>query len=123
MARSIRALEQMRVPLQTTESLISAPSSIRHSSPRTLFSIDAPCLTTKPPSRIETERTRGIYRVTDSGPMIKGKRLDVYIPGWARAVEFGRKAVKVTVLRYGDKQAREAPPRFSAGRTAAAIGS
>ena len=72
---------------------------------------------------IETERTRGIYRVTDSGPMIKGKRLDVYIPGWARAVEFGRKAVKVTVLRYGDERAREAAPRFSAGRTAAAIGS
>jgi 3D (Asp-Asp-Asp) domain-containing protein len=52
--------------------------------------------------QIETDLYRGIYRVTDTGPLIKGKRLDVYIPGWSRAVEFGRKAVKVTVLQYGN---------------------
>jgi 3D (Asp-Asp-Asp) domain-containing protein len=50
---------------------------------------------------VETDVHRGIYRVTDTGPLLRGKHIDVFIPGWNRAVEYGRKRVKVTVLQYG----------------------
>jgi 3D (Asp-Asp-Asp) domain-containing protein len=50
---------------------------------------------------IETDRHRGIYRVTDTGALVKGRRLDVYIAGWSRAVAYGCQRVKVTVLQYG----------------------
>jgi len=55
--------------------------------------------------QVEAEGSRDVYRVTDTGPLIKGKRIDVYIPAWTRAIEYGRKPVKVTVLQYGKAHA------------------
>jgi 3D (Asp-Asp-Asp) domain-containing protein len=42
---------------------------------------------------------RGDYTVMDTGPRIRGRRLDVYIADCAQAVRFGRRSVGVTVLR------------------------
>jgi 3D (Asp-Asp-Asp) domain-containing protein len=43
----------------------------------------------------------GIYQVKDTGELIKGKIIDIFIPSYEHCKEFGRRAVKVQVLRYG----------------------
>jgi 3D (Asp-Asp-Asp) domain-containing protein len=43
----------------------------------------------------------GIYQVRDTGDMVKGKIIDIFIPSYERCKEFGRRMVKVKVLRYG----------------------
>jgi 3D (Asp-Asp-Asp) domain-containing protein len=43
----------------------------------------------------------GIYQVLDAGGGIKGKVIDIFMPSYERCKEFGRRAVKVKVLRYG----------------------
>ncbi len=43
----------------------------------------------------------GIYTVLDTGGFIKGNRIDIYVPDFDRAIEFGRRPVKIRVLRHG----------------------
>jgi 3D (Asp-Asp-Asp) domain-containing protein len=43
----------------------------------------------------------GIYQVRDTGDLVKGKIIDIFIPSYERCKEFGRRMVKVKVLRYG----------------------
>ncbi len=43
----------------------------------------------------------GIYQVLDTGELVKGKIIDIFIPSYEDCVEFGRRGVKVQVLRYG----------------------
>ena len=43
----------------------------------------------------------GIYTVTDTGPAIKGRELDLYIADCAEAKRFGRRTMRVEVLRRG----------------------
>ena len=41
----------------------------------------------------------GTYRVLDTGGLIRRRRIDLYIPDCAAAREFGRRSVKVVVVR------------------------
>ena len=53
----------------------------------------------------------GVYTVADTGSKIRGRHIDIYLPSWSRAKEFGRKVVHVTVLKWGrtpDKQSTKA---------------
>jgi rare lipoprotein A len=43
----------------------------------------------------------GEYVVHDTGPAIKGRELDIYVPNDAEAKRFGRRPVKVEVLSRG----------------------
>jgi 3D (Asp-Asp-Asp) domain-containing protein len=43
----------------------------------------------------------GIYQVLDTGGLIKGKIIDIFIPSYDECIEFGRRRVKVKVLRHG----------------------
>ena len=43
----------------------------------------------------------GIYTVLDTGPNIQGKKLDIYMWSCNEALAFGRKDVRVTILRLG----------------------
>ena len=43
----------------------------------------------------------GIYQVLDTGELIKGRIIDIFMPSYERCKEFGRRMVKVKVLRYG----------------------
>jgi 3D (Asp-Asp-Asp) domain-containing protein len=43
----------------------------------------------------------GIYQVTDTGRLIKGKIIDIFIPNYNKSIEFGRRNIKLKVLRYG----------------------
>jgi 3D (Asp-Asp-Asp) domain-containing protein len=54
----------------------------------------------------------GEYVVKDKGAAVKGHDLDIYVPGKKQAKNFGKKPVKVDVLKHGDGSrdgAREEP--------------
>ena len=44
----------------------------------------------------------GIYTVRDTGSAVHGRHIDIYIPNTAAAKQFGKKTVRVTVLRWGN---------------------
>ncbi len=50
---------------------------------------------------VDSPSMGGIYQVLDTGRLIKGKIIDIYIPSYERCMEFGRRMVKIKVLRYG----------------------
>jgi rare lipoprotein A (peptidoglycan hydrolase) len=43
----------------------------------------------------------GIYTVLDTGPQIQGREIDLYMWSCNEALQFGRKPVRMTVLRLG----------------------
>jgi 3D (Asp-Asp-Asp) domain-containing protein len=43
----------------------------------------------------------GIYTIMDTGPMVQGRRIDIYMWSCTEAQQFGRRPVHVTVLRLG----------------------
>ena len=53
---------------------------------------------------VDTPGHAGIYRVADTGPLVRGRRIDIFIRGHQRAAEFGHKRVKVKVLQFGKKR-------------------
>ena len=58
---------------------------------------------------VADERWDGIYTVMDTGPAVQGRELDLYMWSCHEALEFGRRPVKVTVLRLGWNPAATAP--------------
>ncbi|MCC7417372.1 MAG: 3D domain-containing protein [Acidobacteria bacterium] len=46
-------------------------------------------------------RYDGIYTVMDTGPAVQGRELDLYMWSCYEALEFGRRPVRITVLRLG----------------------
>ncbi len=46
-------------------------------------------------------RFAGIYTVMDTGSAVKGRLLDIFMPSCEHAVEFGRRPVRVEILRRG----------------------
>ena len=50
---------------------------------------------------VESPLMSGIYQVTDTGRLIKGKIIDIFMPSYRKSIEFGRRNVKVKVLRHG----------------------
>jgi 3D (Asp-Asp-Asp) domain-containing protein len=50
---------------------------------------------------VDAGKYRGVYQVMDTGALVKGRIIDIYIPGLEAATEFGRQKVQVTVLHYG----------------------
>ena len=43
----------------------------------------------------------GIYTVMDTGPAVQGRQIDVYMWSCNEALQFGRRAMHITVLRLG----------------------
>jgi 3D (Asp-Asp-Asp) domain-containing protein len=54
----------------------------------------------------------GIYHVMDTGRLVRGKKIDIYIPSLAKALKFGFQRVRITVLKYGPVR-REPVPMVS----------
>src|SRR5262245_42052438 len=46
-------------------------------------------------------RYNGIYTVMDTGPRVQGRRIDIYIWSCNEALQFGRQAVHLMILRLG----------------------
>ncbi len=57
-------------------------------------------------------RYAGIYTVMDTGRSIRGRELDLFMSDCRRAVEFGRRPVRVRVLRRGWDPNASADPRL-----------
>jgi 3D (Asp-Asp-Asp) domain-containing protein len=51
--------------------------------------------------KLEDTSYRGIYKVLDTGGLVKGRIIDIYMPGLDEAIVFGRRKVTLVVLRYG----------------------
>jgi 3D (Asp-Asp-Asp) domain-containing protein len=53
--------------------------------------------------RIDTPDTRydGIWTIMDTGPAVQGRTLDLYMWSCSDALKFGRRSVRVNVLRLG----------------------
>jgi 3D (Asp-Asp-Asp) domain-containing protein len=49
-------------------------------------------------------RYSGDYTVEDTGSLVDGHHIDVFMPSTAEAKKFGRQRVKVVILQYGDDQ-------------------
>jgi 3D (Asp-Asp-Asp) domain-containing protein len=43
----------------------------------------------------------GIYTIMDTGPVVRGRSLDIYTPDCEAATRFGRRSTQVSVLRLG----------------------
>ena len=63
------------------------------------------------------ERYDGIYTVMDTGPAVQGRELDLYMWSCHEALAFGRRPVRITVLRLGWNPAATAPRLCPAGPT------
>jgi 3D (Asp-Asp-Asp) domain-containing protein len=57
--------------------------------------------------KLEAGGYSGEYLVADTGGMIKGKRIDIWIPSSREAMRFGRRKVKLTVLSFPQRRARK----------------
>jgi 3D (Asp-Asp-Asp) domain-containing protein len=58
--------------------------------------------------RLEVPGYHGEYLVADTGGMIRGRRIDIWIPSSREAMRFGRRTVKLTVLSYPAKRTKRA---------------
>ena len=61
--------------------------------------------------QVETlpEKYAGIYTVMDTGPAVQGRQIDIYMWSCHEALKFGRKPVRLTVLRLGWNPRSTAP--------------
>lgn len=51
--------------------------------------------------QIKAGNYSGVYTVHDTGSAVKGNLVDVWMPSQKEALRFGRRAIKLQVLRYG----------------------
>lgn len=58
----------------------------------------------------------GEYTVADTGSAVRGRKIDVWVPGLREAVNFGRRKIKLTVLTYGAKKIARAAVVAAAAR-------
>jgi 3D (Asp-Asp-Asp) domain-containing protein len=58
--------------------------------------------------RLEVPGYHGEYLVADTGGLIRGRRIDIWIPNSREAMRFGRRTVKLTVLSYPAKRSKRA---------------
>ena len=77
--------------------------------------------------RVEAGPWSGEYIVADTGGAVRGRRIDIWTPTAREALQFGRRAVKVTVLSFGVRRGsrsasvRPRPAQPSAPATSTAI--
>lgn len=54
--------------------------------------------------RLEAGAYSGEYLVADTGSLVRGRRIDIWIPTSREAMRFGRRVVKLTVLSLPNKK-------------------
>jgi 3D (Asp-Asp-Asp) domain-containing protein len=58
------------------------------------------------------QKFNGVYTVMDTGPEIKGREVDVYMWSCNEALQFGRRPIRLTVLRLGWNPKATSPSFF-----------
>ena len=61
--------------------------------------------------RLEAGSLSGEYVVADTGGAVRGHRIDIWTPTAREALQFGRRAVKLTVLSFGGRRRKSASVR------------
>jgi 3D (Asp-Asp-Asp) domain-containing protein len=51
--------------------------------------------------QLKAGKYSGVYSVQDTGRLVKGKIVDLWVPSYDEAIQFGRRNVKLQVLRWG----------------------
>ncbi len=70
-------------------------------------------------SRIRVEGAgaySGVYSVEDTGPKVQGRHIDIYMNTPAEAKRFGKRMVRVVVLRYGDNEPKRQASAAGSGQ-------
>ena len=70
--------------------------------------------------RVEAGSFSGEYVVGDTGGSVRGRRIDIWTPTSREALQFGRRAVKLTVLSFGGRRAKSNVARHRQGNVVAA---
>lgn len=55
--------------------------------------------------RLDAGAYSGEYTVADTGGLVRGRKIDIWMPSNHEARRFGRRLVKLTVLKYGGRRA------------------
>ena len=71
--------------------------------------------------RLEAGSFSGEYEVADTGGAVRGRRIDIWIPTSREALQFGRRAVKLTVLSFGGRRAKSNAARPRPVNAAASV--
>ena len=58
-----------------------------------------------------SERYNGIYTILDTGPRVKGRQIDVYMWNCNEALAFGRRTIRIQVMRLGWSPNSSTPER------------
>ena len=105
------AIEIVAVPAQTytatAYSLRGRTASGRFVA-RGLIAADPAVLPLGTRVRVEAGAWSGEYLVADTGGAVKGRKIDIWTPTTREALQFGRRAIKLTVLEFGGKRAKNA---------------
>ena len=51
--------------------------------------------------RLYADEYSGLYSVLDTGGKIKGRKIDIYLADYKEATQFGRRKIRIEILRYG----------------------
>jgi len=51
--------------------------------------------------RVIAGEQSGIYSVLDTGPLVSGRRIDIFMPEYSDAKKFGRRKIQIEIIRYG----------------------
>jgi len=65
--------------------------------------------------RLEAGPWTGEYLVADTGGAIRGRKIDIWTPSSREAMQFGRRAVKVTVVSLPGARAKSARAQIKSG--------
>ena len=68
--------------------------------------------------RVEAGSFSGDYLVADTGGAVRGRRIDIWTPTVREAMRFGRRAVKLTVLSFGDSHHKLSQSQLKKDNTA-----
>ena len=59
--------------------------------------------------RLDAGSYSGEYLVADTGGLVRGRKIDIWMPSTSEAMRFGRRTVKLTVLTYGGRRSTPQP--------------
>jgi 3D (Asp-Asp-Asp) domain-containing protein len=59
--------------------------------------------------RLDAGPYSGEYLVADTGGLVRGRKIDIWVPSTSEAMRFGRRTVKLTVLTYGGRRPTPQP--------------
>lgn len=105
------AIEMVAVPAQTyTATAYSLRGRTASGRPvaRGLIAADPAVLPLGTRVRVEAGSWSGEYLVADTGGAVKGRKIDIWTPTTREALQFGRRAIKLTVLEFGGKKKKSA---------------